>query len=83
LKKTEDGFLLKFGWQRPGPQIIDGPIYLNLDIVGLFIEKEPNLHSEYEKMIIVLFLWLAEFQEEYKLRSFSNLNSFVDLGFIK
>lgn len=50
LKKTDDGFVLNFDWRRPRPQIIDGPIYLNLDIVSLFIDKELNLHSDFDQL---------------------------------
>ena len=40
LKKIEDGFELNLQWNRPKPQIIDGPIILNLDIVKIFCECE-------------------------------------------
>ena len=40
LKKNEDGFELNLQWNRPRPQIIDGPIVLNLDIVKTFCEQE-------------------------------------------
>lgn len=40
LKKLEDGFELNLQWNRPRPQIIDGPIILNLDIVKTFCERE-------------------------------------------
>lgn len=40
LKKIEDGFELNLHWNRPRPQIIDGPIILNLDIVKVFCECE-------------------------------------------
>jgi hypothetical protein len=43
LKKLEDGFELNLQWNRPRPQIIDGAIILNLDIVKIFCERElPN-----------------------------------------
>ncbi len=40
LKKIEDGFELNLQWNRPRPQIIDGSIILNLDIVKIFCERE-------------------------------------------
>lgn len=40
LKKIEDGFELNLQWNRPRPQIIDGAIILNLDIVKIFCERE-------------------------------------------
>jgi hypothetical protein len=52
LKKTDDGFMIKLDWQRPRPQILDGPIYLNLDIVRLFVDKELNLHSDFDLLKI-------------------------------
>lgn len=42
LKKLEDGFELNLQWNRPRPQIIDGAIILNLDIVKTFCERELN-----------------------------------------
>jgi hypothetical protein len=40
LKKLEDGFELNLQWNRPRPQIIDGAIILNLDVVKIFCERE-------------------------------------------
>lgn len=40
LKKLEDGFELNLQWNRPRPQIIDGAIILNLDIVKTFCDRE-------------------------------------------
>lgn len=40
LKKVEDRFELNLQWNRPRPQIIDGAIILNLDIVKIFCERE-------------------------------------------
>lgn len=40
LKKIEDGFELNLRWNRPRPQIIDGAIVLNLDVVKTFCERE-------------------------------------------
>lgn len=40
LKKLEEGFELNLEWNRPRPQIIDGAIILNLDIVKTFCERE-------------------------------------------
>ena len=43
LNKFEDGFKLNLDWQRSRPQIIDGPIFFNLDIMNKFVESElPN-----------------------------------------
>ena len=42
LKKLEEGFELNLDWNRPRPQIIDGAIILNLDIVKTFCERELN-----------------------------------------
>lgn len=42
LKKSEDRFTLNLEWQRPRPQIMDGAITLNLDLVAIFVEKELN-----------------------------------------
>lgn len=42
LKKLEEGFELNLEWNRPRPQIIDGAIILNLDIVKTFCERELN-----------------------------------------
>jgi hypothetical protein len=40
LKKIEDGFELNLQWNRTRPQIIDGAIILNLDIVNTFCERK-------------------------------------------
>jgi hypothetical protein len=40
LKRVEGGFKLDLNWQKTGPQIIDGPIILSLDVMGAFIKKE-------------------------------------------
>jgi hypothetical protein len=40
LQKVDNGFKVNFDWQIPRPQIISGPIVLNLDIVNLFNDKE-------------------------------------------
>jgi hypothetical protein len=40
LKKIEDGFELNLQWNRPRPQVIEGPIILNLDIIKIFCERE-------------------------------------------
>jgi hypothetical protein len=40
LKKLEDGFELNLQWNEPRPQIIDGAIIFNLDIVKIFCERE-------------------------------------------
>jgi len=40
LTKVDDGFKINFDWKRPRPQIIDGAIILNLDIVKTFCEYE-------------------------------------------
>jgi hypothetical protein len=40
LKKVEGGFKLDLNWQKTGPQIIDGPIILSLDVMSIFIKKE-------------------------------------------
>jgi hypothetical protein len=40
LRKIEDGFELNLQWNTPRPQIINGPIFLNLDIVKTFCERE-------------------------------------------
>ena len=45
LKKLEDGFELNLEWNRPRPQIIDGPIIWNLDIIETFCEQELNDNS--------------------------------------
>jgi hypothetical protein len=48
LTKFEEGFKLNLQWQRPRPQIIDGPIMMNLDIVNLFSDKELKDHEHFE-----------------------------------
>jgi Family of unknown function (DUF5677) len=43
LKKIEDGFELNIKWNKPRPQIMDGVISLNIEIVKTFCEYElPN-----------------------------------------
>jgi hypothetical protein len=42
LKKIEGGFELNLQWNRPSPQIIDGAIVLNLDIVETYCGRELN-----------------------------------------
>jgi hypothetical protein len=42
LKKVDDGFELNFEWNSPKPQIIEGAILLNLDIIKTFCERELN-----------------------------------------
>lgn len=51
LKKLEDGFELNLQWNRPRPQIIDGAIILNLDIVKIFCERE--LQSDSTASLII------------------------------
>jgi Family of unknown function (DUF5677) len=48
LKKTDEGFKLELEWQRPKPQIMDGAITLNLDIVKIFSDKELGDHEHRE-----------------------------------
>ncbi len=40
LNKADDEFELNLSWNKPRPQIIEGPIVLNLDIVATFCNKE-------------------------------------------
>jgi hypothetical protein len=40
LEKVDDGFKIKLDWQKPRPQLLDRPTYLNLDIITLYNEKE-------------------------------------------
>lgn len=40
LKKHEGGFSVNVEWQTPRPQIMDGPIILNLQIIMQFVENE-------------------------------------------
>jgi hypothetical protein len=40
LEKKEGGFSVKVDWQTPRPQIMDGPIILNLQIIMQFVENE-------------------------------------------
>jgi len=46
LQKVENGFKLKLDWQSPRPQIINGPIFLNLGIINQFndveLKNDPN-----------------------------------------
>lgn len=48
LKKLDTGFKIDLEWQRPRPQIMDGAITLNLDIVKILTDKElgDNEHCE-------------------------------------
>jgi len=39
LEKEDDGFKLNLSWNRPRPQIMDGPIVLNIEIVKAFCEN--------------------------------------------
>jgi hypothetical protein len=48
LEKTEDGFKIKLDWHDSKPQIIDGPIILNLDIVDIFLDKELKTYSNFD-----------------------------------
>lgn len=47
LKKIEEGFELNLDWNKPRPQIIDGPIGFNLEIVKTFCEKELTTERNY------------------------------------
>lgn len=48
LSKTEDGFKLEFEWTMPKSQLMDGPIFLNLELVKLFVDKELSADSNNE-----------------------------------
>jgi len=48
LTKLDEGFKLNLKWHRPKPQIMDGPITLNLDIVNLFVDKELKDDEHYD-----------------------------------
>lgn len=74
LKKTEDGFELNLEWNRPRPQIIDGPIYFNLDIVKTFCERvltdETTSRSILQKCEILKNYWLdlSQYHEKWILK---------------
>ena len=61
LEKHEDGFSLKVDWQIPRPQILDGPIILNLQIIMQFVENEFN-DEEHMDILIDKCKELLEYQ---------------------
>lgn len=50
LTKLDKGFKLNLKWHRAKPQIMDGPITFNLDIVTLFNEKELRDDKHYSTL---------------------------------
>lgn len=75
LKIVPDGFKLMLNWQLPKPQIIDGPIILNLDLVSLFTEKElsdnlyANIITENCKTLFLYQSILLENHEQFKTKN--------------
>lgn len=48
LSKSEDGFKINLKWNNPKPQIMEGVILFNLDLVNIFCEKELKENSNYD-----------------------------------
>jgi hypothetical protein len=71
LTKLDDGFKLNLKWHRPKPQIMDGSITLNLDIVKLFSDKELkddehyNLLNEKVDLLNAYYLTLTKKHEDW------------------
>ena len=60
LTKLDKGFKLNLKWHRPKPQIMDGPITFNLDIVTLFNEKvlrDDKHYSTRKEKVDLLFTY--------------------------
>jgi len=53
LKKTENGYKINLDWHSIKPQIIDGPIGINLDIIALLNKENKDLLSNKEIVIKV------------------------------
>lgn len=74
LKKIEDGFELNLQWNRPRPQIIEGPVNLNLDIVKIFCEREltgdttSNTILEKCEILNKYLLDLSQYHEKWMLK---------------
>jgi hypothetical protein len=74
LKKIDDGFELNLQWNRPRPQIIDGPIILNLDIVKTFCERELIIDTTSEiilekcEILNNYLLDLSQYHEDWMLK---------------
>jgi len=45
LEKSDNNFKLQFDWNIPKPQMLDGPIIFNLDLLQTFTEKELTFHE--------------------------------------
>ena len=71
LTKLDEGFKLNLKWHRPKPQIMDGAITLNLDIVSLFSDKELkddehyNTLKEKSGLLFVYYRTLAQKHEDW------------------
>ena len=50
LTKFNEGFKLNLKWHRPKPQIMDGAVTLNLDIVKLFSDKQLKDDEHYNTL---------------------------------
>jgi hypothetical protein len=61
LKRYEDGFKLNMEWNQPKPQILDGPIALNLKLTKTFVE---NQKLEYEDLFIEKINILEKYQSD-------------------
>lgn len=71
LIKYENGFKLNLKWNNPKPQIIEGAIVFNLDIVNVFSDLElkenvnNNLLKEKVKMLFEYYEYLSNKHEAY------------------
>lgn len=48
LDQSGDDFKLQLDWKSPRPQILDGPVIFNLDLLLIFTEKELISHTSAE-----------------------------------
>lgn len=63
LKKEENGFTVDLNWKRPSPQILDGPIILNLEVIDLFVKRE-LMEATFSSKLMDKCRELLEYQNE-------------------
>ncbi|MEI2695220.1 MAG: DUF5677 domain-containing protein [Saprospiraceae bacterium] len=78
LKKDENGFLLNFAWDDPRPQMVDGPVYFNLDVIEQFAITELKTNTYYTDVLSkhdMLFEYYKSFSEYHEKFLANNKNS--------
>jgi hypothetical protein len=76
LDKHEDGFKLHLEWRRSRPQIIDGPVLFNLDVMNKFVKAELPGYSHFEilKSNYLALMTYAQILNKYHEELLTNQN---------